>query len=124
MTDHIETLRATMIAFGYREERIDAALSALTSDFCTETQQTEDPYMSPRKLCKYLDISGTTLWRHNPPFHRIGGRKRYLLNEVVAHMGVACNKRSATEANTPASAGMRCGKLTKQPGAHRWEVTK
>lgn len=106
MSNYLDTLRATMTAFGYRTERIDAALSALTSDSCTEIQQEEAPYLSPRKLCKHLDISGTTLWRHNPPYHRIGGRKRYLLKEVMAHMGTASEARKS---------GARQREISEQP---------
>lgn len=86
MIAHIDTLRATMTAFGFREERIDAALGVLTADSALAGQPEEPRYLSPKKLCLCLDISCTTIWRLNPPFHRIGGRKRYLLNEVMAYM--------------------------------------
>ena len=86
MTSNIETLRATMAAFGYRAERIDEALRALTAESIAAEQQAPPTYLTPKGLCRCLDISTTTLWRLNPPYHRVGGRKRYLLNEVMEHM--------------------------------------
>lgn len=87
MTNRIDTLRATMTAFGYQEERVDDALRALTAESIAAEHQAPPTYLSPKALCHCLDISTTTLWRLNPPFHRVGGRKRYLLEEVMAHCG-------------------------------------
>lgn len=87
MTNNIDTLRVTMTAFGYRADRIDDALRTLTAESIDAEQPAPQTYLSPKALCQCLQISTTTLWRLNPPFHRVGGRKRYLLDEVIAHCG-------------------------------------
>jgi hypothetical protein len=95
MIDHLDTLRATMTAFGYQPERIDRALRVLTAEPSATEQQAPQVYLAPKTLCRSLDISVTTLWRLNLPFHRVGGRKRYLLDEVLAHMDATRNSRRA-----------------------------
>jgi hypothetical protein len=38
--------------------------------------------MSPKQLAKRLSISTVTLWRMQPPFIRVGQRKRFVWNEI------------------------------------------
>ena len=97
MSNYVDTLRATMQAFGYPPDRIDAALNALSSGAGPVDPHEEDPYLSPKDICRKLSISTTTLWRHHPPFHQIGGRNRFRISEVVRYLGA----KSPTKAMSP-----------------------
>ena len=87
MNNHIDTLRTIMTAFGYAEDRINAAIRSLILDPSDTVMPAEEKsLMTPKALCDALQISGTTLFRLGPPFRRVGSRKRYLLSDVLEYL--------------------------------------
>ena len=78
------TIEGILNALGFTEDRVTAATNILTSS--EKLQKPREPLLSPAELKRHLGISTTTLWRlakAGLPFHRVGGRKRFELAEVV-----------------------------------------
>lgn len=86
MDKRLQSLESTMLAFGFAEEQVSRALDALTQAPAVSPAETESPLLTAEQVCQALSISYTTLWRYNPPYHRVGARKRYVLAEVIRHM--------------------------------------
>lgn len=76
----METTRGVLAAMKYSPERIEAALVALEGR--PEVIRSAEPLLTPRQLSERLGISITSLWRLQPPYIRVGGRKRYEWSEV------------------------------------------
>ncbi len=80
--DKLETIKSVLQGFDFTPERIAAAVAALDGRDAPNGQP--EHLMTPKELCACLKISATTLWRMRPPHHWVGGRKRYVLPEVLA----------------------------------------
>jgi predicted DNA-binding transcriptional regulator AlpA len=76
-----QELKSLLVDRGYPEDRVDAAIAVLGGD-----NRQDDRLLTLKELCKALRVSETTVWRHNPPSHRVGARKRYKLTEVLEFM--------------------------------------
>ncbi|MEI6166533.1 MAG: hypothetical protein WCS52_05005 [bacterium] len=83
MESKISSIRGVIAAFGFEKERIDRALAALQGDPLPGHQEgVEEPLLTPIQLGKRLGVSQTSLWRMQPPFIRVGQRKRFVWNEI------------------------------------------
>ena len=69
---------------GFSEDRVAAALAALQGN--DSTGAPSDQLLTLKELCNELKVSETTVWRIMPPYHQVGGRKRYRLAEVLEFM--------------------------------------
>ena len=82
--DKIEGLRSVMDGMGFAPDRIDAAITVLGDEH--KPAERNEGLLCQKEVCAELKISHTTLWRIAPPSYKVGGRKRYKLSEVIAHM--------------------------------------
>jgi len=78
MNTRNEVLRAALDA---TPEQLTRALDSLMG--AAPTPRSLEPYLTLRQLAKRLGVSTTSLWRWRVPGHRIGGRRRFKLSEVV-----------------------------------------
>ncbi len=76
-----EELRAHLLGLGHSTERVDAAMNILMDGGALG-----DPLLTPKQLATVLGVCETTVWRINPPYYRVGKRKRYRLQEVLDFM--------------------------------------
>ena len=81
MIDRFEMVRGTLGAMDFSSARVDAAIAALKGGN-EERATREEVLLAPKQLCGRLGISLTTLWRMQPPFIKVGARKRFSWNEV------------------------------------------
>jgi hypothetical protein len=75
------TIAKMLQAMNYEEAQIEAALTALRGESAA-SRVADEPLMSPKQLCRRLEISITSLWRMQPPYIRVGARKRFVWSEV------------------------------------------
>jgi hypothetical protein len=96
MNDDISAVATMLRAMGkFDNDQIDAAVAALEHKPAVRELATDHaPLLTSRDLCERLRISSTTLWRVQPPFVRIGGRKRYNWLDVQAFLAA---RSSASE---------------------------
>ena len=75
------TIAKMLQAMNYEEAQIEAALTALRGESAA-SRVVDEPLMSPKQLAKRLSLSTVTLWRMQPPYIRVGARKRFVWSEV------------------------------------------
>jgi predicted DNA-binding transcriptional regulator AlpA len=78
----IESIKSFLGALGYEPGAIEAGINALAGRAQAVTVNVEEPLLSPKQLAKRLAITTVTLWRLQPPFIRVGSRKRFVWSEV------------------------------------------
>ncbi len=86
MNASADSVRKTLLALGCREEDVNAAVVLLAGSSEGAAANANEPLLCQKEVCAELKISHTTLWRIDPPSYKVGGRKRYKLSEVLAHM--------------------------------------
>ena len=88
----VEMVKAMLTGAGFPPERIEAAMNAILGKAPPERPERpepvadDEPLLTPRELAQRLKISVTSLWRLNPPFIKVRGRKRYLWSAVKAFL--------------------------------------
>lgn len=82
MENKIESIRSFLCALGFETGAVEAGISALAGKSPVATVNLEEPLMSPKQLAKRLSISTVTLWRMQPPFIKVGERKRFVWSEI------------------------------------------
>lgn len=83
MSTQHNSIEGVLKAMGVSEKKVQAALAVINgSDRQQNELQEKDEILTPQALCDRLAISQTTLWRLDPPFMRVLGRKRYCWDEV------------------------------------------
>jgi hypothetical protein len=95
MKDPIETVEALLGSMGFPLERVAASVAALRADELAP--QPTGRLMTPRELQSALGISSTSLWRLQPPFVYVGGRKRYDWQEIRAFLANQKTARTQRE---------------------------
>ena len=83
--DDVGPEESVLTALGHDESRVEAAMAALRGKE-TLSAAVEERLLTPQELCDRLGVSLTTLWRLQPPFLRVGSRKRFLWSEVQTHL--------------------------------------
>lgn len=80
MENKIDVVRSLLNTLGYTQESVKAGIDAL--DGRKTSPVYDEEILTAQQLCARLQISMTSLWRMQPPFLRVGGRKRYSWVEV------------------------------------------
>ncbi|MEI7436382.1 MAG: hypothetical protein WCL16_06210 [bacterium] len=79
------TVTKLLLAMNYTAVRIDAAITALQGE-AAAVRVVDEPLLTPAQLCRRLGISSTSLWRMQPPFIRVGARKRFVWSEIESFL--------------------------------------
>ena len=80
----LETLYGMLKSIGFSDDRINAAIDALMGT--TPNPNNEEPLIFKQNVCNILGISRVTFQSINPPYYKVGKRRRYRLSEVLAYV--------------------------------------
>jgi hypothetical protein len=71
-------------------DRQEAALRVLLGQVQVADGRTEvgakEPYLTQAALARKLGVSICTVWRWQPPYHDLGGHRRYRISEVEQYL--------------------------------------
>lgn len=80
----LQVLNILLSSNGYSDDRINAAIDALMGT--TPSPGNDEPLMFKQNVCDILRISRETFQSINPPYYKVGKRRRYRLSEVLAYV--------------------------------------
>ena len=80
------------------DEQKHQALSVLRGE-TIDDQKTEvqEPYLTQREVARQLNLSACSLWRWQIPGHKLAGRPRYRMSEVLAYLESPAFQERANE---------------------------
>ncbi len=81
VTNELLTVLATAT-----DERKKAALRILRGELAPEKPVGPEPFLMLKEAGQRLNLHPTTLWKWGVPGHELGGKRRFLLSEIVAYL--------------------------------------